>query len=125
MTLAALWLAPVEGVGLVGAAATRLVTPKTAELCVLAVPTALPWPGLGDRLVREVADALRAQGAERLVARSAGGDGRRLALPGLAFTGRCRPAADAARRKRPGQRGVRSVRSSWLSSASRASYQMR
>ena len=76
-----LWdLAPVEGVGLVGAAATRLVTPKTAELCVLAVPAALPWPGLGDRLVREVADALRAQGAEWVVARPAGGDGRRLAL---------------------------------------------
>ena len=57
-----------------------LVTPKAAELCVLAVPAALPWPGLGDRLVREVADALRAQGAERVVARPAGGDGRRLAL---------------------------------------------
>jgi len=99
MTLAALWLAPVEGVGLVGAAATRLVTPKTAELCVLAVPAAPPWPGPGDRLVREVADALRAQGAERVVAR------RRVATVG-GWPCCVAPAS------RPRGRGTRTVRRS-------------
>jgi GNAT superfamily N-acetyltransferase len=72
-----LWdLAAAEEVALLGAAATRPVTAATAELCALAVPAEPPWRGLGDRLLREVADTLRAQGVERLVARLEGDDGR-------------------------------------------------
>jgi GNAT superfamily N-acetyltransferase len=72
-----LWdLAADEGETLLGAAATRTVTAATAELCALAVADAPPWRGLGDRLLREVADTLRAQGVERMVARLAGDDGR-------------------------------------------------
>jgi GNAT superfamily N-acetyltransferase len=75
-----LWdLAAADGVALLGAAATRPVTVGTAELCALAVPAAPPWQGLADRLLREVADALRAQGVERMVARP-GSDHGRLAL---------------------------------------------
>jgi GNAT superfamily N-acetyltransferase len=76
-----LWdLAAAEGVALIGAAATRPVTAATAELCALAVPAAVPWRGLGDRLLREVADTLRAHGVERMVARLEGDDGRRAML---------------------------------------------
>jgi GNAT superfamily N-acetyltransferase len=72
-----LWdLAADEGETLLGAAATRPVTAATAELCALAIPAAPPWRGLGDRLLREVADTLRAQGVERMVARLEGDDGR-------------------------------------------------
>jgi GNAT superfamily N-acetyltransferase len=78
-----LWdLGPADGMGLVGAAATRLVTPRTVELCALAEPAAPPWRGLGDRLVREVADTLRAQGAEWMVARLPAGEGHGLTLLG-------------------------------------------
>jgi hypothetical protein len=76
-----LWdLASAEGAGLVGVAATRLVTAMTVELCVVALPAALPWRGLGGRLVREVADTLRADGAEQMVARPATSDGQGLAV---------------------------------------------
>jgi hypothetical protein len=77
-----LWdLAAAEGVALIAAAATRPVTAATAELCALAVPAAvLPLRGLGDRLLREVADTLRAQGVERMVARLEGDDGRQALL---------------------------------------------
>jgi hypothetical protein len=76
-----LWdLASAESVALIGAAATRSLTEGTVELCVLTVPAAAPWPGLADRLLREVADMLRAQGVERMVARLAGDHGR-LELP--------------------------------------------
>ena len=72
-----LWdLAAAEEVALIGAAATRAVTAATAELCALAVAAELPWQGLGDRLLREVADILRAQGVERMVARVEADDGR-------------------------------------------------
>lgn len=72
-----LWdLAAAEGMALLGAAATRPLTAGTAELCALAVPAAPAWQGLGDRLLREVADTLRAQGVEQMVARSDGDDGR-------------------------------------------------
>jgi GNAT superfamily N-acetyltransferase len=68
-----LWdLAPTNGTGLVGVAAIRPITPRTVELCALAVPAALPWRGLGARLLREVADTLRGQGAERVVVRLPG-----------------------------------------------------
>jgi ribosomal protein S18 acetylase RimI-like enzyme len=59
--------------GLVGVAATR--PPDAAgsvELCAIAIHADLRRRGLGRRLVTEVADALRAEGAARLVARLAG-----------------------------------------------------
>jgi GNAT superfamily N-acetyltransferase len=76
-----LWdLAVAEEVALIGAAATRPVTAATVELCALAVPAEPPWQGLGERLLREVADTLRAEGVEQMVARVDGDDGR-VALP--------------------------------------------
>jgi L-amino acid N-acyltransferase YncA len=76
-----LWdLAPTAGAGLVGAAATRPLAPRAVELCALALPAAAPWRGLGDRLLREVADTLRAQGAERMVARPPAGQDQEPAL---------------------------------------------
>jgi GNAT superfamily N-acetyltransferase len=72
-----LWdLAAAEEVALIGAAATRPVTAATVELCALAVPAEPPWQGLGERLLREVADTLRAEGVEQMVARVDGDDGR-------------------------------------------------
>jgi GNAT superfamily N-acetyltransferase len=72
-----LWdLAAGEEVALIGVAAIRPVAAATAELCALAVPAEPPWQGLGDRLLREVADTLRAEGVERMVARVDGDDGR-------------------------------------------------
>jgi GNAT superfamily N-acetyltransferase len=68
-----LWdLAAAGGTGLLGTAAIRPVEPRVAELCALAVLATRPWRAVGDRLVREVADTLRADGAERVVARLAG-----------------------------------------------------
>jgi hypothetical protein len=54
------------GTGLLGAAAVRFVRPRVVELCAWTVPGA---PPVGDRLVREVADAMRAEGAEQMIAR--------------------------------------------------------
>jgi GNAT superfamily N-acetyltransferase len=69
-----LWdLAAPNGDGLVGVAATR--PPDDAgsvELCAIAIRAGLRRRGLGRRLVTEVADALRAEGAARLAARLAG-----------------------------------------------------
>jgi ribosomal protein S18 acetylase RimI-like enzyme len=64
--------APAEE-GLVAVAATQ--PPDDAgsvELCAIAIRADLRRRGLGRRLVTEVADALRAEGAARLVARLAG-----------------------------------------------------
>lgn len=64
-----LWdLAAAGGTGLLAVAAIRPIGPRTAKLCAWAVPTA-PWSAVGDRLLREVADTLRADGAERVVVR--------------------------------------------------------
>jgi GNAT superfamily N-acetyltransferase len=63
------------GEGLVGAAATRPLDDAVAgsvELCGIAIHANLRRRGLGLRLVTEVADALRAEGAVRLVARLQG-----------------------------------------------------
>ncbi len=72
--------------GLVGVAATQ--PPDEAgsvELCGFAIRAGLRRRGLGRRLVTEVADALRAEGAARLVARLEGD--QRLAAVLLARTG--------------------------------------
>jgi ribosomal protein S18 acetylase RimI-like enzyme len=72
-----LWdLAAPAGEGLVGVAVTQ--PPDDAgsvELCRIAIRVDLRRRGLGLRLVTEVADALRAEGAARLVARLAGDHG--------------------------------------------------
>ena len=67
-----LWdLAAANGEELVGVAATR---PPDAggsvELCGIAIRAGLRRRGLGLRLVTEVADALRVEGAQRLVAKA-------------------------------------------------------
>ncbi len=65
---------------LVGVAVTGGRGPETAELVLVAVPPGLRRRGLRRRLVREVADVLRGEGAERLVAVPTGHDGAWLAL---------------------------------------------
>jgi ribosomal protein S18 acetylase RimI-like enzyme len=71
-----LWdLTAQTGEGLVGAAATRPLDDAGAgsvELCAIAIRADLRRRGLGLRLVTEVADALRAEGAARLGARLKG-----------------------------------------------------
>jgi GNAT superfamily N-acetyltransferase len=66
-----LWdLAALDAEALVAAAATRALDDAGAvELCGLAIRADLRRRGLGRRLVAEVADALRSEGAERLIAR--------------------------------------------------------
>ena len=59
-----LWDLTAGGTGLLGTAAVRWVGPGVVELRVVDVPADV----VGDRLLREVADALRADGAERVVA---------------------------------------------------------
>ena len=66
-----LWDLTAEGTGLVAAAVIRPVEPRVVELCAWAALAAPPWSTAGDRLVREVVDTLRADGAERVVARAA------------------------------------------------------
>jgi ribosomal protein S18 acetylase RimI-like enzyme len=61
-------LTATTGSGLVGVAVVRPVDATTARLCGLAVSPASRDPSLGRRLVSEVADGLRASGAEVLVA---------------------------------------------------------
>jgi hypothetical protein len=66
-----LWDLTAEGTGLVAAAVIRPVEPRVVELCAWAALAAPPWSTAGERLVREVVDTLRADGAERVVARPA------------------------------------------------------
>jgi ribosomal protein S18 acetylase RimI-like enzyme len=62
-------------------AATRpLDAAGSVELCGIAVRAGLRRRGLGRRLLAEVADALRADGAERLLARLEGAHGPAAAL---------------------------------------------
>jgi GNAT superfamily N-acetyltransferase len=70
-----LWdLAASDGEGLVGVAVTRPPDATgSVELCAIAIRAGLRRRGLGLRLVGEVADALRAEGAARLAARLKGG----------------------------------------------------
>jgi hypothetical protein len=79
-----LWqLAPAEGAGLVGVAISRQVAAGTAELCA----AVSPFPGLLARLVWEVANAYRAQGAEWLVTRSMADVDALALLRGVGFRG--------------------------------------
>jgi ribosomal protein S18 acetylase RimI-like enzyme len=69
-----LWdLAASDGEGLVGVAATQPPDATgSVELCAIAIRAGLRRRGLGLRLVSEVADALRSEGAARLAARLKG-----------------------------------------------------
>ena len=69
-----LWdLTAPSGEVVVGVAATQpLDDDGSVELCGIAIRAGLRRRGLGRRLLAEVADALRAQGAARLVARLEG-----------------------------------------------------
>ena len=71
VVLFGLWdLAASDSRALVAAAATRpLDAGGSVELCGVVVRASLRRRGLGRRLVNEVADVLRSEGAERLVAR--------------------------------------------------------
>ena len=61
-----LWdLAAASGTGLLATAAAHPVEPGAMELCAYALVAEQPWPALGDRLVREVANHLRADGVDR------------------------------------------------------------
>jgi GNAT superfamily N-acetyltransferase len=82
-----LWdLAAPDAEALVAAAATRpLGAGGSVELCGIVVRANLRCRGLGRRLVNEVADALRSEGTERLVARLE--RGQCLAAPLLAQAG--------------------------------------
>lgn len=64
-----------ETTGLVGVAVVRPFGPGASRLCALAVSPAYPDGRLGRRLLREVADRLRASGVEEVTARSALDDG--------------------------------------------------
>lgn len=76
-----LWdLAAPDPEALVAAAATRPADAGSVELCNLVVRASLRSRGLGRRLVTEVADALRAKGAARLVTRLEGDQGPVAAL---------------------------------------------
>lgn len=74
-------LAVLNGEGLVGVAVTRpLDEAGSVELCGVAVRTGRRRQGLGRRLVAEVADALRVEGAACLAARLERGRGPAAAL---------------------------------------------
>jgi ribosomal protein S18 acetylase RimI-like enzyme len=61
-------LTATETTGLVGVAAVRSLEPATSRLCGLAMSPECRDGRLGRRLVREVADRLRATGAEEVTA---------------------------------------------------------
>jgi ribosomal protein S18 acetylase RimI-like enzyme len=61
-------LTATETAGLVGVAAVRSLEPATSRLCGLAMSPEYRDGRLGRRLVREVADRLRASGAEEIIA---------------------------------------------------------
>jgi hypothetical protein len=61
-----LWDVAAGGTGLLGAAAVRSIDARVVELCACSV---LGTSAVEDRLLREVADAMRAAGAEQMIAR--------------------------------------------------------
>jgi ribosomal protein S18 acetylase RimI-like enzyme len=61
-------LTATEATGLVGVAVVRSLEPATSRLCGLAMSPEYRDGRLGRRLVREVADRLRASGAEEITA---------------------------------------------------------
>jgi ribosomal protein S18 acetylase RimI-like enzyme len=76
-----LWdLAAPDGEGLIGVAATQPLDDGSVELCGIAIRAGLRRRGLGRRLVAEVADASRAEGAACLTARLEGDHGPAAAL---------------------------------------------
>jgi hypothetical protein len=70
-----LWnLTAANGAGLAAAAATLRMSARVVEVRALVVPASGRRPALCGRLVRELADACRANGAEWMVAGAAGAD---------------------------------------------------
>jgi L-amino acid N-acyltransferase YncA len=73
-----LWnLTAASGAALAAAAATVQLAARVVEVRAVVLPAGGHRPALGGRLVRELADACRAQGAERMVAgtaRAGGGE---------------------------------------------------
>lgn len=59
-----LWDLAADAPGPLGTVAIRWVDPGVVQLCALTAPA----DAIGDRLLSELADALRADGAERIVA---------------------------------------------------------
>ena len=88
-------LAVLNGEGLVGVAVTRpLDEAGSVELCGVAVRTGRRRQGLGRRLVAEVADALRAEGAACLAARLERGHGPAALLARAGFRAGGGPAGN-------------------------------
>jgi GNAT superfamily N-acetyltransferase len=81
-------LTTAETRGLAGVAVVRPAGTATVRLCALAVAGAYRGRGLGRRLIGEVADRLRAAGAERLAARSPPGGDLAVLLTRAGFAGR-------------------------------------
>lgn len=70
-------LTAASGAALAAAAATVRLSARVVEVRAVVVPAGGHRPALGGRLVRELADACRAQGVERMVAgtaRAGGGE---------------------------------------------------
>ena len=84
-------LTETETTGLAGVAVVRSLEPTTSRLCGLAMSPDYRGGRLGQRLVREVADRLRASGVEEITASPALDDrvGRLLGQVGFAVLGRC------------------------------------
>ncbi|MEX5717134.1 GNAT family N-acetyltransferase [Geodermatophilus maliterrae] len=79
-------LTAAEATGLAAVARVRCAEPGTARLCGLAVSTAYDGPRVGRRLVREVADRMRASGIEELSAPPALDHGVVTVLAQVGFT---------------------------------------
>jgi hypothetical protein len=76
-----LWnLTAANGAALTAAAATRQASERVLEVRALVVRPGEHWPARCGRLVRELADVCRANGAEWMVAGIAGGDTAAMAL---------------------------------------------
>ncbi|MGY1700820.1 GNAT family N-acetyltransferase [Geodermatophilus sp. SYSU D00766] len=86
-------LTATEVTDLAGVVVVRSLGPRRSRLCALAVPTAHRGSGLGRRLVREVADRLRAVGVGELTASSTLDDRLAGLLRQEGFAGRGRSQA--------------------------------
>ena len=72
-----LWDLAGQGSGLLAAAAIRAIETRVVELCAWVVP---PSSAVGDRLFREVGDALRADGVEQVIVKLTNGSAGSLSL---------------------------------------------